>query len=120
VAGVLPPLGRGPARPRPGARLPAERAQQLALGGVDAEAVIVRVADDQVAVAVDAQPAGPPLAVVGRRPGGAEVVAVGVVDLDAGGEVDDVEAALGVEGGGPRAHRVPVRDAAPPPAQLAP
>src|SRR5262249_15685084 len=54
---------------------------------VDAEAVVVRIADDQVAVAVQAQAAGPALAVVGGGEGDAFVLAVEVVGLDAGGEI---------------------------------
>ena len=54
----------------------------------------MRVGDDEVAVVVDAEAAGPALAVVGRGPGQAEVLAVEVVDLDAGGEIDDVEAVV--------------------------
>src|SRR5262249_25569555 len=42
------------------------------VGVVDAEAVIVRVGDDEIAVAVDAQPAGPAIAVVGGGPGQVE------------------------------------------------
>src|SRR5262249_22380204 len=60
-------LARSAAGPAP------DLAQLLALGRVDPEAVVVRVADDQVAVAVDAQSAGPPLAVVRRGPGAAQV-----------------------------------------------
>src|SRR5262249_47611839 len=73
--------------PRRGAGVAADLAQLLAVGRVDAEAVVVRIADDQVTVAVDAQPAGPAVTVIGRRPGRAEVTAVTVVDLDAGGEI---------------------------------
>ena len=75
---------------------------------IDAEAVVVRIADDQVAVAVDAEAAGPAVAVVGRGPGGAEVLAVAVEDLDAGGEIDDVEAILSVDGDGPRPDEIAV------------
>src|SRR5262249_51372461 len=98
--------------PRLLAALAAERAQQLALGRVDAEAVVVRIADEEVAVAGDAQAAGPAVAVVRRLPGGAEVLAVAVVDLDAGGEVHDVEAVLVIDGDGPRPGQVAVVDAA--------
>ena len=92
---------------RLGAGLAAELAQlarRLAglhvRNGIDAQAVVVRIADEQVAVAVDAEAAGPAVAVVGRGPGRAEVMAVAVEDLDAGGEIDDVEAVLAVDGDG--------------------
>src|SRR5205085_9266298 len=70
----------------PAAGLAAEDAQLLALGvgRVDADAVVVRIAEEEVAVAVDAEAAGPAVAVVGRVPSLAEVLAVAVVDLNAG------------------------------------
>src|SRR5205823_6168595 len=57
-------------------------------------------------IAVDAQTAWPAIAEVRRRPGWAEVLAVGVIDLDSGGEIDDVEAVLRVDGDRPRADDV--------------
>src|SRR5260370_15873803 len=47
-----------------------------AVGTVNAQAVIVGIADQQVAVAVDAQAAGPAAAEIGRRPTGAGELAV--------------------------------------------
>src|SRR5262249_31818900 len=87
------------------AHFTAEFAQLGAVGRVDAQAVIVRIANDEVAVAVDAQPAGPAVAVVGCLPA-RKVVAVTVEHLNAGGEIDDVEPVLAVEGGGARPDEV--------------
>src|SRR4029079_19317877 len=101
--------------PRRGAGLAAEGAQQLALRRVDAQAVVVRVADEEVAVAVDAQAAGPAVAVVGRGPARPEEAAVAVERLDAGGEIDDVEPVLGVDGDRPRPDEVAGPDALPRP-----
>src|SRR5262249_1532091 len=80
----------------------AELAQFLALGSVEADAVVVRVADDEVAVAVDGEVAGAAVAVVGRCPGRADVLAIEVEDLHAGGVVNDVEPVAG-NGRGARA-----------------
>src|SRR5262249_35416490 len=90
----------------------ADGAQELAIAVVDAQAVVVRVRDEEVAVAVDTEAAGPALAVVGGRPGGPQVLAIAVVDLDAGGEIDDVEAVLGVDGDGPGFDHIAVHDTA--------
>src|SRR5262249_26576431 len=74
-----------------GPRRAGEDWQFLALGRIDAQAVVVRIADDQVAVAVDAETRRPADAEVGRRPGRADVVAIEVEDLDACRVIDDVE-----------------------------
>ena len=66
----------------------------------------MRVADDQVAVAVDAQAARPAVAEVGRGPRDAEVLAVEVERLDAGGEVHDPEPVAGGRWRRPRASKV--------------
>src|SRR5262249_27545387 len=91
--------------PRRGARLAADLAQFAGSlprphvgDGIDAQAVVVRIADQEVAVAVDAEAAGPAVAVIGGGPGGAEVAAVAVVDLDGGGETDDIEVVIAVNG----------------------
>ena len=97
-----------------GARRAAELAQFDAFGRVNAKAVIVRIADDQVAVAVDAEAAGPAIAIVRRRPGGAEVMAVAVVDLNARGEIDNVEAIPRIDGDGTGTDHVSVLHAAQP------
>src|SRR5262245_48016213 len=76
------------------------------------------VADDQVAVVGHAQAAGPAVAVVGRGPGGAEVLAVAVIDLDAGGEIDDEQSVLLVDCDGAGADEVAVLDAAGAPDQF--
>ena len=76
------------------------------------QAIVMRIADQQIIVAVDAQSAGPAVVVVGRRPGRPEVVAVPVVDLDACGVVDDKEAVFRVDGDGPRLEEVAVLGAA--------
>ena len=47
--------------------------------GVDAEAVVVRVGDDETALVVEAEAGRAALAVVGRLPGEAEVLAVEAV-----------------------------------------
>jgi hypothetical protein len=66
---------------------------------IDQHAVVMRVGDEEPAVfghrqacrsAVDAH----------RRTPAAEILAVGVVDLDAAGHVDQVELVLGVDGDG--------------------
>src|SRR5437763_1414738 len=53
-------------------RLAADGFQELAVRRVDAEAMVVRIADEQVAVAGDAEATGPAVAEIGRHPGGAE------------------------------------------------
>src|SRR5207253_10442732 len=78
----------------------------------------MRIADEQVAVAVDAQAAGPAVAVVGRRPRSFEVIAVRVEDLNARGPIDDVDAVIGVDGGGARLDQLAGQHAAPPPYEL--
>src|SRR5205085_10338813 len=93
-------------------------AELLAVVRVDAETVIVAVADDEVAFPVKGKAAGPALAVVGRGPGDAQVMAVEVVGLDAGGEIDDVEAVLAVDDRGARPGQVAVADALLAPDQL--
>ena len=96
AVGVLDASVTKPNLPGP-CRLAADLAEQLALRRVDEQAVVVRVGDEQVAVAVDAEARGPALFVDRRLPV-AEVIAVGVEDLDAGGHIDDVELVLGVDG----------------------
>ena len=51
------------------ARIAADRPQQLALRRIDAHAMIVRIADDEVVILVDASPLGRPL----RKSGGVQV-----------------------------------------------
>ena len=90
------------------ARLAAELFQLFALRRIDAEAVIMRIADDEIVVDVHAQAAGPAIAIIGRGPGGAEIVAVAVVNLDARGEIDDVKVVLPVDGDGARPDHIAV------------
>src|SRR5437773_8357917 len=71
----------------------------------------MRIANENVAVAVDAQAAGPTIAVVGRGPAGAEEMAVAVEHLNASGEIDNVEAILRVDGDGARPHEIAGPDA---------
>src|SRR5262249_15161106 len=79
--------------PRTGSGLAAERRAQLnTFVAVQAEAVVVRITHDEVVIAVDTQAAGPAVAVVGRGPRVAKVVAVAIVDLDAGGVIDNIQA----------------------------
>ena len=92
--------------PRPGAGLTAVDAQLLTVGRVDSPAVVMRIADEQIAVAVDAQAAGPAVAIVGGCPAQVQEMAVAVEGLDAGREVDNVEMIVRVDGDGPRPHQI--------------
>src|SRR5262249_11313416 len=67
----------------------AHRSEHFAGRRIDTQATVGRIADGHVAVAVDAEAAGPALTESGRRPRNALIVAVAVVDLDAGREIDD-------------------------------
>jgi hypothetical protein len=78
----------------------------------------VRVAEEEVAVPVDAQAAGPTVAVIGRGPAGAEELAVPVEHLDARREIDDVEAVAAVDGHRPGPDEIAVLHAAPAPDQF--
>src|SRR5262245_54854074 len=70
--------------------------------GVRADEVVVRVTHKYVAVPVDAEAARPAVAEVGRLPRNSQVIPVEIVSLDARGEVDEIDAALGVDGNRPR------------------
>ena len=59
--------------------------------GINAHGVIVRIADNDIAIAIDAQAAGPAVTKIGRGPGDAEEFAVAIERLNAGGPIDDVE-----------------------------
>src|SRR5216684_709274 len=72
----------------------------------------MRIADDHVTFCIDAQAAGPAVAVVGGGPGDVEVFAVAVEDLDARRPIDDVEAVIGADGDGARLDEIPALDAA--------
>ena len=90
-------------------------ADLLDLGAVrfiDADAGIVRVADDQVAVFGDAQAARPAVAKIRSRERRADVIAIEVIRLNAGGEVDDPETIIVIDDRGPRPNEVAVEDAA--------
>src|SRR5262249_15246076 len=80
----------------------ADLSQLDALGRVYPDAVIMRIADDQVAVPVDAEPAGAAVAVIRRGPSWAEVLAVAIEDLDASGKIDDEKPVLRIDGGSAR------------------
>src|SRR5262249_20671874 len=67
AVGVLNDVADVAELPGPGAGLAAEVAQLDAVGVVDAPAVVMGVADDEVAVTVDAQTTGPAVAVVGSN-----------------------------------------------------
>src|SRR5262249_19853399 len=82
--------------------------QFLSFRRIDAERVIVGIADNEVIVGVDAQAAGPAVAVIRRGPGWAEVLAVAVIDLDAGREINDIKTILFVDGNSSRPHQVAV------------
>src|SRR5262249_31094580 len=84
----------------------AEFPQLVPVGIVNAETMIMGIADDQMPVAIDPQTARPSFAKIGRRPSWAEVFAVRVVNLNARGVIDDVEPVLRVNGDGPRPHDV--------------
>src|SRR5439155_70449 len=94
--------------PRLRPRLAAEATQLFAFGRVDAEAVVVRIADNEVAVAVDAQPARPAVAVVRRFPAVLQIMAVAVEDLNAGREVNEIEMIVSVDGHGARLFEIAV------------
>ena len=81
--------------------MPPSVSQQLALGRIDQHAEVVRVGDQHVALAVDAQ-AGRPAVLVHRRLPAADELAVGREDLDAGRHVDDVEQIARVDRHRPR------------------
>ena len=66
----------------------------------------MRIAHDHIALAtwigrrIDAQAAGPAVAVIGRVPGDAEVFAVAIERLDAGRHIDNVEPIIRPDGDG--------------------
>src|SRR5437870_2563375 len=64
--------------------------------------MIMGIADDQMAVAIDAEPARPAIAEIGRRPGRAEIMTIGVVHLNPRGKVHNVEMIVGIDGDGSR------------------
>ena len=72
----------------------------------------MRVADDEVAVAREAETARPAVAEVRRAERDAEVIAVEVERLDAGGEIDDPQPVVAVDDRGPRADELAVLHAA--------
>src|SRR5207247_4033392 len=61
---------------------------------------------------------GPAVAIVGCGPAVVEVMAVAVEDLNAGREIDDVQAVVGVDGSGARFDEIPFADAALTPDEL--
>src|SRR5262249_25382895 len=93
-------------------------AQQLPFGRINAQAVIMGVADEQVAIAVDAQPAGPAVAIIGSRPGVTQVFAVAIIRLNACGPVDQVMVILRIDGHGAWFFEIAALDAAPAPDEL--
>src|SRR5262245_12417894 len=98
--------------------LAADLPQLDAGGGVNPQAVVMRVAHQQVAFAIDAQTAGPAIAIIRRRPGRAEVTAIAIVDLKPGREIDEVQPIITVNGGGPRLHEIAVLYSFTPPDDL--
>ena len=61
--------------------------------------MIVRIAHQKIAVAIDAQSAGAAVAIVGSRPRSAQKVPISIKHLDAGRKVDNVNPVLSVDGG---------------------
>jgi hypothetical protein len=80
--------------------------------------MIVRIADDDVVIVVNAQPAGPAIAIVRRRPGMTQKLAVPVKGLDAGSPIDKVQPVFGINRDRPRLDEIAVRDAALAPDEL--
>src|SRR5437870_13677115 len=72
----------------------------------------MRIAHQQVAVAVDAQSAGPAVAVVRSRPGSPEKIPISIKHLNARGKVDDVDSILSINGGRARPDELAAVDAA--------
>lgn len=62
--------------------------------------MIMRIADQEVAIAIDAQAAGPTIAVVRRRPTDVEIIPVTIVALDPRRKIDDIEVVVGIDGDG--------------------
>src|SRR5689334_13417777 len=77
--------------------------------------MIVRIADEKIAVTRDAEAARPAVAEVRRGPGAVEVFAVAVEDLDACRPVHDVDTVLIIDGGGARLDEFARLHAAPAP-----
>ena len=75
------------------------------------------VGHQQPAVAIDRQPARTVHVELGRPPA-AQIIAVAVEDLDAVGQVGQVEMVLRVERGGPRLVQMPGLDPVHPPDQI--
>src|SRR6266852_8292156 len=73
--------------------------QLHALGIINPQAMIVRIADQEIAVTVDTQSTGPAVAIIGSRPRSAQKVPISVKHLDAGRKVDNVNPILSVDGG---------------------
>src|SRR5260370_1117931 len=80
------------------ASLAAELAKFSTVGRVDAEAVVVRIGHDQIAVAVDAQATGPAIAVIGRGPSRPDVFAGEIEPLNPGAVIDDEKPIVPVDG----------------------
>src|SRR5437016_4062766 len=70
--------------------------------------MVMRIADDEIVVAADAQAAGPAIAIVRRGPRRSDIIAVAVVDLNPRGEVDNIKAIVLVDGDSPWPHQVAV------------
>src|SRR5678815_1958859 len=72
----------------------------------------MRIADDDVAVLSDAQPAGPAVAIIGGIPADAGVLAVAIERLDACRHIDDVESIVRPDGDGTRLDEFAILDTA--------
>ena len=64
--------------------------------------MVMRIAHQQIAVAINAQSAWPAISVVRRRPAALEVIPVTIEDLNTRRVVDDVDAVPGIDGHSPR------------------
>src|SRR5262249_47077675 len=75
--------------PRPGALVSTKGSQQFAFRRIDAQARIMGIADQEIAVPVDAQPAGPAIAVIGCGPDMVQEIAVAIENLNARCPIDE-------------------------------
>src|SRR5215207_9751658 len=78
----------------------------------------MRIADDEVAFMIDAQARGAAVAIIGRRPGYIEKLAVAVERLNARRPIDEVESILGTDGNRPRLDELAPLHATLPPDEL--
>src|SRR5262249_29091687 len=92
--------------------LAAKSSEKLAFRGINPQAGIMRIADEKIAILVDAQSAGPAIAIIGRGPHMVQEMAVAVEHLDARGPIDEIESVLSIDGGSPGLDQLPSLDTA--------